>query len=266
MTIKALFDGVKVAEAPVTVKYVAVDSVSYPALTMYLDQVVTLNAANGLVIEPEGATITYIEAATDDTDGIIEIKQTSTYPKITAKKAGTANVTVTTQDFSGASCTFTVTVLDEDPVKIGDVGYKTLQAAIDAAADGDTIEVNADMSGDGIMVGSGKNITIDFNGYTYVARPNAGSAGTETQSIHIDGNSSVTMKDGTVKGENYLAYGRMLMQNYGNLTLDNMVLDGSVFNGQSNVANFNSGNSVIKGESKIILPKNGDMTVNMGGN
>ena len=264
VTIKALFDGVKVAEAPVTVKYVAVDSVSYPALTMYLDQVVTLNAASGLVIEPEDATITSITAATDDTDGIIEIKQTDP-PKITAKKAGTANVTVTTQDFSGVSYTFKVTMLDEDPIKIGDVGYKTLNAAVDAAKDGDVIDVNANMNGDGIMIGSGKNITIDFHDHTYVARPNAGSTGTKSQSIHIDSNSSVTMKNGTVKGDAVGSYGRMLMQNYGDLTLDNMVLDGSMFNGQSNVANFNSGNSEIKGDSKIILPKSGSMTVNMGG-
>ena len=42
-----------------------------------------------------------------------------------------------------------------------------MQDAIDNAQDGDVLVLSGNMEGDGAVVPSGKNITINLNGYTY---------------------------------------------------------------------------------------------------
>ncbi len=51
---------------------------------------------------------------------------------------------------------------------IGENGYDSLQAAIDAAADGETIELDFDVEETGITVAAGKNVVIDLGGNTVV--------------------------------------------------------------------------------------------------
>lgn len=97
-----------------------------------------------------------------------------------------------TQDFpisvkqpedSSESKTQTYEVKAPKAAKVGETEYNTLQAAIDAAKDGDTVTLLGNVTeGDGVVVQSGKNITIDFAGHTYtVTKKLAGSSGTETQ-------------------------------------------------------------------------------------
>lgn len=65
--------------------------------------------------------------------------------------------------------------------KIGGNKYETLKAAFEAAEDGDTIELLGNTSGDGIVVKSGRNFTVDFGGFTYTMDGSlVGSTGTET--------------------------------------------------------------------------------------
>ncbi|MEE3428942.1 MAG: hypothetical protein VZQ55_08265 [Ruminococcus sp.] len=135
-----------------------------------------------------------------------------------------------------------------DPVaKIGDTGYATLADAFAAAQDGDTITVLADCSGNGIKVTpEGKfttGLTVDFNNHTYTVIANTvGSTGTETQAFQLLKDNKITFQNGTITS----SVAKMLVQNYSNLTLDNMVLDGRnlVSSGVYTLSN-NNGNIVI---------------------
>ena len=66
-----------------------------------------------------------------------------------------------------------------DVAMIGDNGHETLKAAFDAAENGDTIRLLDNTSGDGIVVESGSNFTVDFGGFTYTVDGElVGSTGT----------------------------------------------------------------------------------------
>jgi len=103
--------------------------------------------------------------------------------------------------------------------------YETLEAAFNAAQDGETITVLANSSGNGIKVAQGKyattGLTVDFGGYTYTVDGTlVGSTGTETNGFQLLKNNTITFKNGTIYSEK----AKFLVQNYSNLTLDNMTL------------------------------------------
>lgn len=136
--------------------------------------------------------------------------------------------------------------------------YATLAEAITAASDGDTIVLTADVdNGDGIVVASGKNFTLDFAGHTYTITQNVvGSAGTESQCFQLLKDSTITMKDGTIVAN--CAGAKMIIQNYCNLTLDNMKLDATAGNNNVGyVVSNNCGNVVIKNGTTITAKTTG---------
>ena len=154
---------------------------------------------------------------------------------------------------------------------IGDKQYYTLAEAVAAAKDGDTIRLLSDASGSGIGTfynpgaASGKNgvknFTIDFGGHTYTCvGPAVGSSGTESQAFHLEWNGkdnpnvNVTLKGGTITSTEGSGV-QMLVQNYCNLTLDHMVLDGTNVTAGYTLSN-NCGNVVIK-DSTILAPASG---------
>jgi hypothetical protein len=74
------------------------------------------------------------------------------------------------------------------------------------------------------------NIVIDFGGHTYtVVEPAVGSSGTQNQALHFESGNTVKLYNGTIKmtsdGEKLGAF-NMIMQNYGDLTVENMTIDG----------------------------------------
>ena len=131
---------------------------------------------------------------------------------------------------------------------IGDTnGYLTLKDAVAAVEDGGTIKLikdavgssigtyktpkQADANGDPQI--AAKGFTIDFGGHTYtINNPASGSEGYESQGIHLERTNSiipnVTFLNGkiAVDAKNGKAI-TMLVQNYCNLTLIDMVVDGS---------------------------------------
>ena len=111
--------------------------------------------------------------------------------------------------------------------KIGGNEYATLADAIAAAKNGDTIKLLKDVTnGDGVIVPSDKKFTLDFDNHTYtVTQKLAGSKGTESQCFQLLKNSTLTFKNGTIKANNVNV--AMIIQNYSNLTLENMLLDGA---------------------------------------
>ena len=161
-------------------------------------------------------------------------------------------------------------VVAQPVAKIGNVSYATLQAAINAVpANTETtitlVGENAAVSGNGFQIPdgtTGKNIIIDFNGCTYTVTGGAvGSNGTINQCMHFYKDNKLTLRNGTIKVQENLAGVKIMMQNYCDLTLDNLNVDCSsvitqtysgytgndaVWNGKTRPKfNFNSGTSNI---------------------
>jgi hypothetical protein len=116
---------------------------------------------------------------------------------------------------------------EEAPVfvaQIGDTKYETFEEAWNAVEDGQTITLLADCAGNGIIAPQGKfteGVTVDFGGFTYTMDGNmVGSTGTQTQACQLLKDNKITFKNGTVYSEKAL----FLVQNYSDLTLDNMTL------------------------------------------
>lgn len=148
--------------------------------------------------------------------------------------------------------------------KVGDVEYPTLAEAVAAVADGGTVTLLKSATGGAVGTFKGaaegqieaKSFTIDFGGYTYtVTNPAVGSTGYESQAFHLERSGSdaenhkVTFKNGTITtAENF--GGRMLIQNYCDLTLENMTIIGDSKISYVISNNFGSltakGNTVIK--------------------
>lgn len=112
--------------------------------------------------------------------------------------------------------------------QIGDQYYATLDDAVSKAADGATIKLLKNAEGNGLKLeGTAKSITIDFNDFTYTVTTLAGSTGSENQAAHFEKGNTVTMKNGTLKvADSAASSAKILIQNYCNLTVSNMTLDG----------------------------------------
>lgn len=133
----------------------------------------------------------------------------------------------------------------DNVAKIGGTEYATLKEAFDAVQNGETIVVMKNCSGNGIVVNSGRNFTVDFNNCTYdIDGTTVGSTGTETNGFQLLKDSTITFKNGKLTSTK----AKILIQNYCNLTLENMELDGRNLN--SSNPNYtlsnNNGNVVIK--------------------
>ena len=124
---------------------------------------------------------------------------------------------------TGESGKTTIGVAEDYVAMIGSTGYTTLSDAVAAAENGNTITLLRDSTENGVKV-ENKGFVLDLNGHTLkIGNPLVGSTGTETNGFQLNSSAgNVTFKNGTLTTEE--AY--ILIQNYCNLTLDNMVLDG----------------------------------------
>ena len=154
-----------------------------------------------------------------------------------------------------------IVIAEFHPVcEIANVKYETFEEAFAAAQDGQTIILLADCAGNGIIAPQGKfanGLTVDFGGHTYTINGAtlAGSTGTKTQAFQLLKDNTITFKNGAIVGDN--ADVKMMIQNYSNLTLDNMVLDAT--QGTNNIGyvlSTNNGNTVIK-DTKITAKQTG---------
>lgn len=147
---------------------------------------------------------------------------------------------------------------DNDAAKIGDKTYETLAGAVASVTDGTatTITLLRDASGDGIIIASGRNITIDLNNHTYtVSGKTVGSSGTETNGFQLLRGANVTIKDGKITSTSPTA--NILIQNYCNLTLHNVVLDGRNLVGSAYTLSLNCGKIQITGSTSILAKTGG---------
>ncbi len=183
--------------------------------------------------KPDSVKDSNVYQVTENEDG------TTTETKIatTAKATGVAKITRNGTDFT----------------------YATLAEAFEKAKDGDTITLLSDCSGNGIKVEANKfatGLTVDFGGhiYTFNGTP-VGSTGSETQAAHFESGNKITLKNGKFNAAASSDV-RILVQNYAELTLSKMELDGT--NVAQNGTNLftlscNNGNVVIE-DSTIKAP------------
>ena len=126
--------------------------------------------------------------------------------------------------------------------QVGDETFATLQEAFDKGKDSATpvtIELLRDFTGPGVKVQSGSNVILDFNGYTYTNNGGIGSTGTETNGFQLLRDSTVVFKNGTLTAVSSPAC-QILVQNYCDLTLDNMELNASTTTGYVVSNNYGS--------------------------
>ncbi len=152
--------------------------------------------------------------------------------------------------------------------RIGDDYYESLPLAVAAAiaSEETSIDIQLLAKDGGVIEGSGvkiptanKTITIDFNGMKYIAGdPAVGSTGTETQAFQLLKDNNITLKNGAIAckaGSNV----KMLIQNYSNLTLKNIRLEGENLNiaASSAYTLSNNNGAVVIGNGTEVIAKEG---------
>lgn len=176
----------------------------------------------------------------------VAIKDNST---VTGEVTGAGNVTVSTDSNVGDGQT------DPYPFETNGKRYATLKEAINDVTDGGTIKLLSNVDNAvGVSVPSGKNFTLDFNGKTYTLKdPGACSTGTESNGFQLLKDSTITFKNGTIKVAPGNSSIKRIIQNYANLTLENMqIYAANRVGGEDYPLSFNNGNIVFKGNTSII--------------
>lgn len=144
---------------------------------------------------------------------------------------------------------------------VGGVEYATVQAAMAAVKDGETIALVSDVKSDeGLFLAAGnKNFTIDLSGHTLESTANAGSTGTKNQVMHFEKGNTIVIKNGTIAAEAGNKTTKFIIQNYANLTLEDVTIDAANLNYPGQVCyamSNNCGNVLLKGNTSIInVPK-----------
>ena len=158
-----------------------------------------------------------------------------------------------------------VTTQDVAYIAETDTAYQTLPEACiaAAAAEGDVVvTLLRDAKGDGWSPDNAQTgtYTLDFAGHTYDVTGLVGSTNTRTQAWRVISGQTATLKNGTLTS----SYAYMLINQYGNLTLDNMIVDGSkmpLYPYSDGTFNYtlsnNSGTTTIKNGTVIKVVNNG---------
>lgn len=143
--------------------------------------------------------------------------------------------------------------------------FTDLASAVKYAADGAKITLAEDTNGNGVVAAkdqfASKGLTIDFNGHTYtIGGVLVGSAGTGTNAFQLLKGNKITFKNGTIAGvtegtkpaedtPNWHGAPAIVIQNYCDLTLDNMTVTGG--DETQYIVSTNCGKVVIKGDTNI---------------
>lgn len=230
---------------------VLTDSKDGAQLTITQDAKINGNVTNSGkadVAITDGATVS--GQVSNDTDGTMSVVNST----VGSVPEGTTAETIVIVN-STVDGTLTTNTAENAAVMVGGKTYDTLAEAIKAVGNGQTIYVLKDIPhAVGIAVPSSKNFTIDFGGHTYtLIGPGAGSSGTETNGFQLLKDSTITLKNGTIRiaeGANNI---KRIIQNYANLTLEDMHIYAQNQQPDENYAlSFNNGDITFKGDTDVI--------------
>lgn len=206
--------------------------------------------------EEDGKLVIDLNPETEEIDGFeMQIATESGAGAVVVKEAGETILEVTEEGTKDKE-----DIDDEEAAKegktckVGEEYFESLKDAIASAVPGTplVIKMIADENGPGIGLFKADNqenldITVDFDNHKYTATsPAVGSRGTQSQALHFEMNNKVTLKNGEFTADPAAADIKMLIQNYCDLTLDNMICDCSADASITYVCSNNFGNCVIK--------------------
>lgn len=144
----------------------------------------------------------------------------------------------------------------EEPFKVNDKVYASFKDAfLEAARTSTELKLLSNSFTEGVSIPEGNNVVVNLNGYTLnVTGPGAGSQGTETNGMQLLMGSTITIKDGKIVfDDSRLKIG---IQNYSNLTLDNVDVSGGptiryvVSNNHGHVV-FKNGTKITASEGRV---------------
>ena len=131
-------------------------------------------------------------------------------------------------------------------VEINGQTYTLVEAVDNFGATGITITLERDTATEGIVGKEKSNFSLNLNGKTLLLQDNyVGSAGTKTNAFQLLKDSTITLKNGTIIAED----AKIVIQNYSNLTLDNVEIIGAGCN--KYLLSNNYGNVILKNNTKI---------------
>ena len=205
------------------------------------------------VFAPVDGTVYDVEAALNVAGKDVTVKVPSVPAKRNYRTNIYGNLLTTTADFNVEIDPGFAGEENISPIIVNGVAYQTLDAAVAAAKTGEQtiIALSQDMAGNGVKTIKGQDVVIDLGGHTFdIDGSLVGSTGTETSGFQLLKGSKVTFKNGTLKSKK----ASLLIQNYSDLTLENVTLDatGGV---ALYVLSNNHGTVKIIGSSSILAPE-----------
>lgn len=205
------------------------------------------------VFAPVDGTVYDVEAALNVAGKDVTVKVPSVPAKRNYRTNIYGNLLTTTADFNVEIDPGFDGDENISPIIVNGVAYQTLDAAVAAAKTGEQtiIALSQDMAGNGVKTIKGQDVVIDLGGHTFdIDGSLVGSTGTETSGFQLLKGSKVTFKNGTLKSKK----ASLLIQNYSDLTLENVTLDatGGV---ALYVLSNNHGTVKIIGSSSILAPE-----------
>ena len=144
--------------------------------------------------------------------------------------------------------TVTAAVVTNPVAQVNGVGYATLQEAINAAADGQTVKLLKNLRNNtGIYVSGGKNVVIDLNGYYFTS-----NCAVDGAVIVIEEGATAKLTDsrggGYVKVE-YSAWQQFncVIKNIGTLIVEGITVNGANLNNTGAAGIINDGTLTLNG-------------------
>ncbi len=215
--------------------------------TFLVSETGTLTLKNVKATVSTGQTLTNVGTIDMDDSSKMTVASGATFEQV-----GTVNGTV---DGDGA-------INNAYVARIGSTGYGTLQEAVNAVTtpENTTITLLKDTAGDGVVVNGNakRNLTFDLDGHTYTVTSGVGSPDTETNGFQLIKDNNITFKNGTIAADP--ANGqevKILIQNYSNLTLENVTLDGTGLTDYTglNYTLSNNNGEIILNTGTTIIPR-----------
>lgn len=205
------------------------------------------------VFAPVDGTVYDVEVALKVDGKDVTVKVPSAPAKRNYRTNIYGNLLTTTADFNVVIDPGFAGEENISPIIVNGVAYQTLDAAVAAAKTGEQtiLALSQDMAGNGVKTIKGQDVVIDLGGHTFdIDGSLVGSTGTETSGFQLLKGSKVTFKNGTLKSKK----ASLLIQNYSDLTLENVTLDatGGV---ALYVLSNNHGTVKIIGSSSILAPE-----------
>ena len=112
--------------------------------------------------------------------------------------------------------------------QINSIKYITLADAIAAVKNNEQIDIIAEEISATVIPAGSKTFTIDLGKKDVtVVGPAVGSSQTKNQAFQINKGNTITIKNGTIKCDNTGDIFRFVIQNYADLTLEDVIVDGT---------------------------------------